>query len=236
MSAFALDLSDLPDPEDAALILQDAEDDASAPPTMVDEDGHKRFVVTTQEQANWPVRKLAQRRADNAARHREYEALRAPLDEWMREMRDIYDAKVAPLDEWIEDQDRELADAEAFFGGMATAYHRQLLDQNPKAPRTIKLPSGGRLEARDGRLSVVVTNEEAAIRWAKSRVGSLVRVKEEIDKQEVAKLLVAVRESVDPETGAITAAHFKLGKEVVAGVTPLFPPTKFSVITPKAGE
>lgn len=127
-------------------------------------DADLEFKVTNEREADWALRKLAQRRRQAEAN------------------RELAEAERERIDTWLAERNAELqADCE-FFEGHLAAYHAQILVKD-EGRKTIKLP-GGTLKARKRPDGVEVTDE--FIPWAlDNNRNDLVRVKHEVDKNAV---------------------------------------------------
>ena len=83
----------------------------------------ERFVVDNEQKANWALRKIKQ------------------LQEKQKENAALAASEIRRIAEWERDVNGELQNNINFFTRLLSDYHRQVLEQDPKA-KTIKLPYG----------------------------------------------------------------------------------------------
>lgn len=114
------------------------------------------------------------------------------------------DRQIAAIREWAEKVTAEdLADA-AYFERQAIdwfdRYRQEQLAAGTKPERlvkTLELPGGGKVQARQQQASLKVTDDKAAIEWAKSVNPDFIRVKEELNKNDVKAHLAGLRVTED---------------------------------------
>lgn len=84
----------------------------------------ERFKITDQESLNWAFRKIAAFKAQ------------------MNETEEIAAKEIARVHQWAAEQQKPLEQSIEFFESLITQYHMQLLESDPKAPKTLKTPHG----------------------------------------------------------------------------------------------
>lgn len=104
---------------------------------------------------------------------------------------------------WLDNERTKAADDASFFEGHATNYLLQVrqveLDKGikpDKLTKTIKLTHGS-IQARQQPASLNVTDDAAAIQWAKNVNPAFIRVKEELNKNEIKTHLAGLRVTED---------------------------------------
>jgi phage host-nuclease inhibitor protein Gam len=115
---------------------------------------------------------------------------------------DVAKAQIEHTNEWLDDQRKRYLESTEYLVGLLEGYHRQLLDENPKA-KTIRLPAGN-LVARKAPDVVDVTDADAFVAWAEAGHDELLRVKTDPDKPKIRSALGHDAEDgvlVDPATG-----------------------------------
>ena len=186
--------------------LNDALDEVDAPPRQ-----NGVWRITDDGQADWAMRKLTK------------------VDAQRQKVRDLVSARVDALLTWQANQ-LAVMDAEAeHWEILLTNYHADELREDPKR-KTIQLPCGGKLEARQQPDIWAYADPDKFCEWAmKGGRHSLVRTTYVPAKDQVKKELDPVdgssglaRPVVDPVTG-----------EVVEGLTVTAGAVKF---TAKPGE
>ena len=161
----------------------------------------ERFVVDNEQKANWALRKIKQ------------------LQEKQKENAALAASEIRRIAEWERDVNGELQNNINFFTRLLSDYHRQVLEQDPKA-KTIKLPYG-KLKMRAQQPEYIRDNDKL-LAWLESK-GTIGKAYIKITKSphwgELKKRLrIAGDRMVDPETG-----------EVVPGVEVVEREPKFSV-------
>lgn len=135
----------------------------------VDASNAVRFIIKTKAQADWALRKIAQRRKALTEDEALYALERKRLDEWIASRRD---SATSETDHFVE---------------LLEEFHRSILAEDERA-KTISLPSGS-LTSRAGQMKWTVTDPEAFIAWAEENALELVRVKKEPALNEIKKAL-----------------------------------------------
>lgn len=149
----------------------------------VDEVDHELDVPANIEAADWQVRRLVRLRRRMA----ENEATAA--------------SEIQVIRTWLAEENARLQRSAAFFEQSLTAFHQQLLDDDPKR-KTVSLPAGT-LKARKHPDRVDVVDVDLFVRWAQAEKPELVRTKVEPDKTAIKKLLGVGPEAGDPEIGSV---------------------------------
>lgn len=122
-----------------------------------------RFVVDSDDKANWALRKLAK------------------LARWATEDMELAQQEIDRITAWLEERQRQLSREASYFEGLLAEYHRGILATDPKR-KTIKLPAG-QLTARDAAANVHVEDPEAFVKWCKdNKRPDLLRTKVEVDR------------------------------------------------------
>ena len=147
--------------------------------------------------ADWVVRKIRRLRRE---RHR----LQAQVQRHRDALEAYEDEVVAPL-----------ADEEERWTGLLDEWQRRRLDEDPKARRTVALPSG-RVKARKVAPRPEVEDAVELLAWARSSAPELVRVREDVDRRRLGK-----------------AAK---GEETVDGLASLTPTDDGRLVHPQTGE
>jgi phage host-nuclease inhibitor protein Gam len=150
------------------------------------------FAIVDLDRADWAVRKLARRRRKFA------------------DAEQVAAAEIARVTAWLNDQRRRHEADTAFLTSLLEAFHRRMLDEDPKA-KTVRLPAG-ELVARKAP-DKLVTDPETFIAWAKEHeLTALIRVKEDVDaKTAKVRLGMSADEpddegrvrAIDPTTGVV---------------------------------
>jgi phage host-nuclease inhibitor protein Gam len=152
-----------------------------------DPEEKQRFSVTDKDQAEWAARK------------------RAKLEAQKRENLEVAQRNIARIQGWLAQENSKLDESITFFDGLLEAWHRSILDADPKA-KTIKLPSGI-LQLRQQQPNFI-RNDEALLAWCKTNRPEFVAVKESPAWAEIKKIVV-----VSPDGQVVTQDG-----EIVAGV------------------
>lgn len=142
------------------------------------------FRVHDESSAEWALRVVAKHRRRLAAHE------------------DVAKATIEHTNEWLDGQRKRYLDSTEHLLGLLESYHRQVLDENPKA-RTLQLPSGT-LKARKAPDVVDVTDVDAFVAWAEAGHDELLRIKTDPDKPKIRSLLGHDETDgvlVDPATG-----------------------------------
>jgi phage host-nuclease inhibitor protein Gam len=156
------------------------------------------FVIDTKEKAVWALRKLAKIRRE------------------MEENQSIAEKEIERIKAWLEDVNGSLQKDAEFFESLLQAYHRKVLEENPKS-KTIKLPHGtlkARIQEPD-----YIRDEEMLLAWAKENRPEAVKVKESVDWSSLKKTIVSTANGVAIDENG----------QVVEGVTVVERGIKFSV-------
>lgn len=168
---------------DAALAPEDAPGDVAD--AAADGGG---WTITDEGAADWVLRKVRRALADVAAREAQLAVRREALDRYDREV-------VQPI-----------RDEAARWERLLVAWHRRQLEDDPKAPKTVKLPSG-QVKSRAGRDRVEVVDEAAFLAWAAEHAPELVRVSRSADRAAVKRRLgddlVAADEAIVTDAGEV---------------------------------
>jgi phage host-nuclease inhibitor protein Gam len=148
------------------------------------------FTVDTQEKAAWALRKLRQIRQKQAENANTANAI---LDGLRREME--------ATQNWLKEQNEALEGDASYFVGALEAYHRKLMEENPKQ-KTVKLPFGTlKLRAQQPEFQ---RDAATLLAWAKASRPDCVKVKEEADWATIKKsLIVQDGKAIDTTTGEI---------------------------------
>lgn len=122
----------------------------------------------------------------------------------------------AEIDEWADTQRARHAADLAFFAGRLEQYHRAEREADPKHNKSLLLPCGVSLRSQAGKISVVVTDENAATLWLEANASSTIEYPApKIIKTEVAKLFGA---KAAGETAEGTYPAVSADGEIVPGV------------------
>ncbi|QNB45865.1 hypothetical protein BR63_05765 [Thermanaerosceptrum fracticalcis] len=87
------------------------------------EEQREAFRITNLEQATWAMRKLRALAAKEA------------------EIRKVAEEEIARINAWLQDEFKGIERSRSFFLGALEGYHRNLIQQDPKA-KTVKTPYG----------------------------------------------------------------------------------------------
>ncbi|GIN17485.1 hypothetical protein J32TS2_28410 [Shouchella clausii] len=102
----------------------------------------ERFKITDQESLNWAFRKIA--------------ALKTQMEET-----DAIAAKeIERIHLWAAEQHKPVKQSIEFFESLITQYHMQLLESDPKAPKTLKTPHGKSKSTRRKPAPVAVNKDK----------------------------------------------------------------------------
>lgn len=193
-----------PGPEAVASAVEDALDSLDAPD---DGTGPGRFKVSDVASADWALRKLAKVRTRQeevrTIAERQRSAIMASVARYLE-----------PINDWEAAQAERLGRDEAYFEGLLTEWHMEVLAEDPRQ-KTLRLPHG-ELTARKAPDRFEV-DEEAFLAWAKQAAPALVRVKEEVDRQALRKHFAGAepgQELVDPATGEVLGCARLVAGEV----------------------
>ncbi|GIM47590.1 phage protein [Collibacillus ludicampi] len=156
------------------------------------------FVIDTKEKAVWALRKLAKIRRE------------------MEENQSIADKEIERIKLWLEDVNGALQKDAEYFESLLQAYHRMVLEENPKA-KTIKLPHGT-LKARKQEPDYI-RDEEKLLAWTKENQPEAVKVKENVDWSTLKKMIVSTENGVAIDENG----------QVIEGITVVDRGIKFSV-------
>lgn len=157
----------------------------------------EHFIADTIDKADWAARKAASIQAEltekEAAAKRQIEKIQA----------------------WLDNERTKAADTASFFEQHALNYLLQVrqteLDsgtKEDKLTKTIKLPSGAQLRARQLRDKFNIEDEQAAITWAEQNNSPILVIKKTISKTEVARTVKTTGEIPDGIT--IEPGHIKI--------------------------
>lgn len=176
---------------EAENILQDATE------TLGQE--QERFAITNLEQATWAMRKLRALAAKEV------------------DIRKVAEGELKRIQQWLETELRDIDSGRQFFTGILEAYHRNTIQDDPKA-KTIKTPYG-KLKLTKQQPEFL-RDEDAIKNWAKvNKPDILIPQEPKLDWAGLKKQLqVAGDKAIDPSTG-----------EVVPGVTVTEREAKFTV-------
>ena len=163
------------------------------------EEQRGQFIIDDDQKANWALRKIRQ------------------LQEKRKANIQLAEAEIERINTWLKEVNGDLEQSIDYFTGLLEGYHRQVLEQDPKA-KTIKLPYG-KLKMRAQQPEFIRDNDKL-LSWLKqSNKTDYIVVKESPDWAQLKKTLqVAGNALVDTETG-----------EVVEGVEVVEREPKFSV-------
>ena len=163
------------------------------------EEQRVRFTIDDEQKANWALRKIRK------------------LTEKRKANIQLAEAEIERINTWLKEVNGDLEQSIDYFTGLLEGYHRQVLEQDPKA-KTIKLPYG-KLKMRAQQPEFIRDNDKL-LSWLKqSNKTDYIVVKESPDWAQLKKTLqVAGNALVDTETG-----------EVVEGVEVVEREPKFSV-------
>jgi phage host-nuclease inhibitor protein Gam len=159
---------------------------------------HESFVIDTKEKAVWALRKLAKIRRE------------------MEENQSIADKEIERIKAWLEDVNGALQKDAEYFENLLQAYHRMVLEENPKA-KSIKLPYGT-LKARKQEPEYI-RDEEKLLTWTKANRPEVVKVKESVDWSALKKTIVSTVGGVAVDDNG----------QVIEGITVVDRGIKFSV-------
>ncbi|MFB4260792.1 host-nuclease inhibitor Gam family protein [Shouchella clausii] len=120
----------------------------------------ERFQIKDQESLNWAFRKIAAFKAQ------------------MNETEEIAAKEIARVHQWAAEQQKPLEQSIEFFESLITQYHMQLLESDPKAPKTLKTPHGKSKSTRRKPAPVAV-NKDKLLEHVKE-AGMADYIKEEI--------------------------------------------------------
>jgi phage host-nuclease inhibitor protein Gam len=162
------------------------------------QDVREQFVVDSKEKAVWALRKLAEI-------HRE-----------MAENQAIADKEIERIKAWLEEVNGGLQKDAEYFEGLLQAYHRKVLEENPKA-KSIKLPYGT-LKARKQEPDYI-RDEEKLLIWTKANRPDAVKVKESVDWSSLKRTIVSTENGVAVDENG----------QVIDGITVVDRGIKFSV-------
>ncbi|GIM45929.1 phage protein [Collibacillus ludicampi] len=161
-------------------------------------EARENFVVDTKEKAVWALRKLAKIRRE------------------MAENQAIAEEEIRKFQVWLEDVNGALQKDAEYFEGLLQAYHRMVLEENPKA-KSIKLPYGT-LKARIQEPEYI-RDEEKLLTWTKANRPESIKVKESVDWSSLKKTIISTANGVAIDENG----------QVVEGVTVVERGIKFSV-------
>lgn len=155
------------------------------------------FTADTLDKADWAARKAAAIQADLAQKEQA-----AKL-------------QIQRIQAWLDNERTKAADDANFFEGHAVNYLLQVrqseLDKGTKPDKltkTIKLPGGAELRARQLPDKFNVDDENAAIKWAEANESPILVIKKTISKTEVARTVKTTGEMPDGIT--IEPGHIKI--------------------------
>lgn len=174
-----------------AILEEELERILNVGPELGTEEARHGFRITTEDLADWALRKIARLRAEKQAK------------------RELAQREIGRIQDWLDRELARLDRDEQFFVNALTDYHRSVLAVNPRA-KTISLPHGT-VKARVAGASPALVDEAAALAWAENARPEVVKVKKSLDWAGLKKLLAVDPDEihcVDPTTG-----------EVVPGVT-----------------
>lgn len=168
-------------------------------------------VVETADQAEWALRKLHRiARAENR-------------------VQELYDAERERLDTWRNSEMKKTERDREFFESLLKRYHASLIEKDPTAPSTIKLPHG-QLKARQQQPEWIYDDPEDVVHWALSVDPRLVRVKHEPDKEAIKNYLAIDAPRIELPAGhEFNPVDPKTGEEIES-IRIVARPRKFSVI------
>lgn len=127
-------------------------------------------------------------------------------------LEEIAESQIQATRDWIAGERKRLSTE--YFEHCLQDYMAVLLEQNPKGPRSIKLPSGT-LKARAGQVQWEI-DAEAFLPWAQTYAESLIRTKPEPAVSEIKK---AFEPDLDRGVVVNQAGEIVPGIRVVAAVT-----------------
>ena len=130
------------------------------------------FAVVDQQTAEWTVRKIGEHRKKQA------------------EIKELADAEIARIKEWAEKQTKQHENSVEYLQGVLRPWFEE------QGEKSISLPSG-RVRFRKVPDKFNFTDETAVIAWAKVHQPKSIRVKEEIDKNEIKRYIKETGEMPD---------------------------------------
>lgn len=165
------------------------------------EEQRGQFIIDDDQKANWALRKIRQLQEKRVANI------------------ELAENEIERINTWLKEVNGDLEQSIDYFTGLLEGYHRQVLEQDPKA-KTIKLPYG-KLKMRAQQPEFIRDNDKL-LAWLESK-GTIGKAYIKITKSPhwgklKERLRIAGDRMVDPETG-----------EVVPGVEVVERGPKFSV-------
>jgi len=173
-----------------------------------------RFVLSDNASADWAMRKLAKARAEQAS-------VSSLADEQKEVIMAAARRHLEPIEAWERSETERLGSEAAYFEGLLTTWHRDLLLDDSRA-KTVRLPHGD-LHARKSPDRFDVNDPEAFVAWASQVAPGLVRTKVEPDKVAMRSYFAATATEeavVDPVTGELVASVRFVPGETRFSVTP----------------
>mgnify|MGYP001024516208 CR=1 FL=1 len=159
------------------------------------EEQRGQFIIDDDQKANWALRKIRQ------------------LQEKRKANIQLAEAEIERINTWLKEVNGDLEQSIDYFTGLLEGYHRQVLEQDPKA-KTIKLPYG-KLKMR-AQQPKFVRDDDKLLAWMKKEWPDIhpyyIKITERPDWKDLKDFLeVCGDKMVDPESGLIVE-----GVEVIA--------------------
>ncbi len=156
--------------------------------TGISEENREQFIVDDEQKANWALRKMRQ------------------LTEKKEASIQLAETEIERIKTWLEEVNGELQSSIDFFTSLLAAYHRQVLEQDPKA-KTIKLPYG-QLKMRAQQPEFRRDNDKLLAwmkrEWVSEMQEDFIKTIESPNWAELKKYLeIAGDKMVDPGTGLV---------------------------------
>lgn len=152
-----------------------------------DDETRDRWAIDNDDLAGWALRKLA-----------------AALGETAR-IRATAQSEIDRIQAWAMDAERQSARDAEFFAAKLSDYRRQLEHDNPKLPKTYKLPQGS-LSRRKNPDRITVTDEAAFLAWADENLPAAVNRKPLVSALKGDGFLTVIEEGNDLGVGAVVDA------------------------------
>ena len=168
----------------------------------------ERFRITSDDQADWAVRKIAQARRDLA------------------KAETLAEAEIARVTAWLDGQRKDAMRTVGFFEALLREHYLPRFASDPRL-KTIKLPAG-RVQVR-AQQPEFQRDEAALLAWLKKR--EMTEYIERIERPRWGELKQHVR--VIDDLGLCIDA---VTSEIVEGVTVIPRPPAFRVVTEEANE
>lgn len=146
---------------------------------QVDNEG---FKVDNEQKANWVLRKIKQ------------------MQDQIKNNNDLADSEINKIEQWRNEENEKSEQSIEYFQSLLAEYAMKKREENPKF-KSLKLPNG-RFGFRKRPDKWVYDDEKLLESLKKSEMNDLIRVKEEVNKRDLRKVLEVVNGKVlNPETG-----------------------------------